>query len=137
MLCCQEADTLKGTSRPKCLLILRLIGATIDSTKIGRNKLSIPLNAPAAKRSSRDTSLAFMFYRFLEHIFGIIFRQMKNRTSWFDVLTVVINYRVSSYQLLGAINCTACGIIYIGRNKKIDDLYKFFVYFFIIYIITE
>ena len=81
MLCCQKADTFKGTSRPKCLLILRLIGATIDSTKIGRNKLSIPLNASAAKRSSRDTSLAFMFYRFLEHILGIIFRQMKNRTS--------------------------------------------------------
>lgn len=104
MLCCQKADTFKGTSRPKCLLILRLIGTTINSTKIGRNKLSIPLNVLAAKRSSRDISLAFMFYRFLEHIFGIIFRQMKNRTSRFHVFTVVINCCVSFYQLLGAIN---------------------------------
>lgn len=29
---CQKAETLGGTSRPKCLLILRLIGATIDSS---------------------------------------------------------------------------------------------------------
>lgn len=34
--CCQKADTFKRTSQPKCLLILRLIGATIDSAEVGK-----------------------------------------------------------------------------------------------------